>query len=210
MVAYGFAADASTTSMVLDLLKSKGWDPALLAQSREFLKGQDLVISNVGDSRAVMGTRDKDDHLTRMTVDLKSNLPDINDEKNLIVDNIVQGRQVWQIVCYDDLKPPTSPCPKAPGDGKDALAAATTVVDADGVKISESITSTPEHNAGVGELVFQCCGWRRNNLNTALWPSYVNISHFPRPYDCWHFTLFNLDLFGLLVAGGREDNYRRA
>ncbi|KAL8099785.1 hypothetical protein AgCh_032153 [Apium graveolens] len=42
-------------------------------------QGQDLVISNVGDSRAVMGTRDKDDHLTaiQLTVDLKPNLPDL-------------------------------------------------------------------------------------------------------------------------------------
>ncbi|KAL8118370.1 hypothetical protein AgCh_016047 [Apium graveolens] len=38
LVAHGFAADASTTSMVLDLPKSKGQDPALLAQSREFYK----------------------------------------------------------------------------------------------------------------------------------------------------------------------------
>ncbi|KAK1372653.1 PPM-type phosphatase domain-containing protein [Heracleum sosnowskyi] len=40
-------------------------------------QGQDLVISNVGDSRAVMGSRDKDDHLTaiQLTVDLKPNLP---------------------------------------------------------------------------------------------------------------------------------------
>lgn len=37
------------------------------------------MISNVGDSRAVMGTRDKDDHLTaiQLTVDLKPNLPGI-------------------------------------------------------------------------------------------------------------------------------------
>lgn len=35
------------------------------------------MISNVGDSRAVMGTRDEDDHLTaiQLTVDLKPNLP---------------------------------------------------------------------------------------------------------------------------------------
>ncbi|WOH15320.1 hypothetical protein DCAR_0934857 [Daucus carota subsp. sativus] len=40
-------------------------------------QGQDLVISNVGDSRAVMGTRDQDGHLTalQLTVDLKPNLP---------------------------------------------------------------------------------------------------------------------------------------
>ncbi|KAL8134487.1 hypothetical protein AgCh_009491 [Apium graveolens] len=38
MTSTGSGADASTTSMVLDLLKSKGQDPALLAQSREFFK----------------------------------------------------------------------------------------------------------------------------------------------------------------------------
>ncbi|KAA8533407.1 hypothetical protein F0562_031159 [Nyssa sinensis] len=40
-------------------------------------QGQDLVIGNVGDSRAVLGTRDKDDSLVavQLTVDLKPNLP---------------------------------------------------------------------------------------------------------------------------------------
>ncbi|WOG83035.1 hypothetical protein DCAR_0102209 [Daucus carota subsp. sativus] len=40
-------------------------------------QGHDLVISNVGDSRAVMGTRDENDLLTaiQLTVDLKPNLP---------------------------------------------------------------------------------------------------------------------------------------
>ncbi|MCD9560234.1 putative protein phosphatase 2C 33 [Datura stramonium] len=40
-------------------------------------QGQDLVIGNVGDSRAVLGTRDKDGSLTavQLTVDLKPNLP---------------------------------------------------------------------------------------------------------------------------------------
>ncbi|KAL9429566.1 hypothetical protein AB3S75_031385 [Citrus x aurantiifolia] len=40
-------------------------------------QGQHLVIGNVGDSRAVLGTRDKDDSLVAMqlTVDLKPNLP---------------------------------------------------------------------------------------------------------------------------------------
>ncbi|VFQ92661.1 unnamed protein product [Cuscuta campestris] len=40
-------------------------------------QGQDLVIGNVGDSRAILGTRDKDNFLTavQLTVDLKPNLP---------------------------------------------------------------------------------------------------------------------------------------
>ncbi|KAF5445141.1 hypothetical protein F2P56_034213 [Juglans regia] len=40
-------------------------------------QGQDLVIANVGDSRAVMGTRDIDNSLiaTQLTVDLKPDLP---------------------------------------------------------------------------------------------------------------------------------------
>ncbi|KAL0382566.1 UNVERIFIED_CONTAM: putative protein phosphatase 2C 33 [Sesamum calycinum] len=40
-------------------------------------KGQDLVIGNVGDSRAVLGTRDENNSLTavQLTVDLKPNLP---------------------------------------------------------------------------------------------------------------------------------------
>ncbi|KAJ0986982.1 hypothetical protein J5N97_005338 [Dioscorea zingiberensis] len=40
-------------------------------------KGHDLVIGNVGDSRAVMGTRDIDNNLVavQLTVDLKPNLP---------------------------------------------------------------------------------------------------------------------------------------
>lgn len=40
-------------------------------------QGQDLVIGNVGDSRAVLGMRDKDDSLVaiQLTVDLKPNLP---------------------------------------------------------------------------------------------------------------------------------------
>ncbi|XP_058114436.1 probable protein phosphatase 2C 66 [Magnolia sinica] len=40
-------------------------------------QGQDLVIGNVGDSRAVLGTRDKDNSLIaeQLTVDLKPNLP---------------------------------------------------------------------------------------------------------------------------------------
>ena len=41
------------------------------------LQGQDLVIGNVGDSRAVLATRDKDNSLTaeQLTIDLKPNLP---------------------------------------------------------------------------------------------------------------------------------------
>ncbi|XP_019160793.1 PREDICTED: probable protein phosphatase 2C 33 [Ipomoea nil] len=40
-------------------------------------QGRELVIGNVGDSRAVLGTRDKDDYITavQLTVDLKPNLP---------------------------------------------------------------------------------------------------------------------------------------
>ncbi|KAF5184810.1 phosphatase 2C [Thalictrum thalictroides] len=40
-------------------------------------QGQDLVIGNIGDSRAILGTRDQDGSLTavQLTVDLKPNLP---------------------------------------------------------------------------------------------------------------------------------------
>ncbi|KAH9606748.1 hypothetical protein KSS87_009531 [Heliosperma pusillum] len=40
-------------------------------------QGQDLVVGNVGDSRAVLGTRNKDNSLgaVQLTVDLKPNLP---------------------------------------------------------------------------------------------------------------------------------------
>lgn len=40
-------------------------------------QGQDLIIGNVGDSRAVLGTRDKNNSLVaeQLTVDLKPNLP---------------------------------------------------------------------------------------------------------------------------------------
>ncbi|XP_020261551.1 probable protein phosphatase 2C 33 [Asparagus officinalis] len=40
-------------------------------------QGQDLIIGNVGDSRAILGTRDQDDRLiaVQLTVDLKPNLP---------------------------------------------------------------------------------------------------------------------------------------
>ncbi|KAH0457817.1 hypothetical protein IEQ34_013132 [Dendrobium chrysotoxum] len=39
--------------------------------------GQDLIIGNLGDSRAIMGTRDRDNNLValQLTVDLKPNLP---------------------------------------------------------------------------------------------------------------------------------------
>lgn len=42
-----------------------------------FPQGQDLVIGNVGDSRAVLGTRDEDNApvAIQLTVDLKPNLP---------------------------------------------------------------------------------------------------------------------------------------
>ncbi|XP_073029304.1 probable protein phosphatase 2C 6 [Primulina eburnea] len=41
------------------------------------MQGQDLVIGNVGDSRAILATRDKDNGLValQLTVDLKPNLP---------------------------------------------------------------------------------------------------------------------------------------
>ena len=41
------------------------------------LQGQDLVIGNVGDSRAVLATRDNNNSLTavQLTIDLKPNLP---------------------------------------------------------------------------------------------------------------------------------------
>ncbi|XP_020599410.1 probable protein phosphatase 2C 66 [Phalaenopsis equestris] len=40
-------------------------------------QGQDLIIGNLGDSRAIMGTRDSDNNLValQLTVDLKPNLP---------------------------------------------------------------------------------------------------------------------------------------
>lgn len=43
------------------------------------IQGQDLIIGNVGDSRAVLATRDKDNALVavQLTVDLKPNLPSI-------------------------------------------------------------------------------------------------------------------------------------
>lgn len=43
------------------------------------IQGQDLIIGNVGDSRAVLATRDKENALVavQLTVDLKPNLPSI-------------------------------------------------------------------------------------------------------------------------------------
>lgn len=42
-----------------------------------YFQGWDLVIGNLGDSRAIMGTRDASNNLTavQLTVDLKPNLP---------------------------------------------------------------------------------------------------------------------------------------
>ncbi|EHA8588302.1 putative protein phosphatase 2C 33 [Cocos nucifera] len=54
------------------------WKQVLLDSNEcSFLQGQDLVIGNVGDSRAVLGTRDQNDCLiaVQLTVDLKPNLP---------------------------------------------------------------------------------------------------------------------------------------
>ncbi|XP_055823110.1 probable protein phosphatase 2C 6 isoform X2 [Solanum dulcamara] len=41
------------------------------------MQGQDIIVGNVGDSRAVLATRDKDNYLmaVQLTVDLKPNLP---------------------------------------------------------------------------------------------------------------------------------------
>ncbi|CAL5342991.1 unnamed protein product [Camellia sinensis] len=54
-------------------LKAFRWDDS----SNTGETGEYLVIGNVGDSRAVLGTRDKDDSLraVQLTVDLKPNLP---------------------------------------------------------------------------------------------------------------------------------------
>lgn len=52
------------------------------------LQGRDLIIGNVGDSRAVLGTREKDNSLVaiQLTVDLKPNLPGIS--------------LIWEILAY--------------------------------------------------------------------------------------------------------------
>lgn len=41
------------------------------------IQDEDIIIGNVGDSRAVLGTRDNDNSLVavQLTVDLKPNLP---------------------------------------------------------------------------------------------------------------------------------------
>ena len=43
-------------------------------------QGQDIVIGNVGDSRAVLATKDKDNSLiaVQLTVDLKPDLPGLS------------------------------------------------------------------------------------------------------------------------------------
>jgi serine/threonine protein phosphatase PrpC len=42
-----------------------------------FYQGQDLIVGNLGDSRAVLGTRDQDGRLVahQLTVDLKPDHP---------------------------------------------------------------------------------------------------------------------------------------
>lgn len=46
---------------------------------RNCLQGQDLIVANTGDSRAILGTRDEDGSLIpfQLTVDFKPNLPSI-------------------------------------------------------------------------------------------------------------------------------------
>lgn len=43
------------------------------------LQGQDLIVGNIGDSRAILATRDENNSLSavQLTVDLKPNLPGI-------------------------------------------------------------------------------------------------------------------------------------
>jgi hypothetical protein len=52
----------------------------MLMNALAAFQGRDLVIGNVGDSRAVLGTRDKDNYLSsvQLTVDLKPNLPGLS------------------------------------------------------------------------------------------------------------------------------------
>ncbi|XP_073312776.1 probable protein phosphatase 2C 6 isoform X1 [Primulina huaijiensis] len=55
------------------------------------MQGQDLVIGNIGDSRAILATRDKDNGLValQLTVDLKPNLPSILTFSHLSCTNAV-------------------------------------------------------------------------------------------------------------------------
>lgn len=61
-------------------------------------QGRDIIVGNVGDSRAVLCTRDKDDTLMaiQLTVDLKPNLPG-----TLFVSHLWVWRlSVWQRMCF--------------------------------------------------------------------------------------------------------------
>lgn len=55
-------------------------------------QGRDIIVGNVGDSRAVLCTRDKDDTLMaiQLTVDLKPNLPG-----TLFISHLWVWRQVF-------------------------------------------------------------------------------------------------------------------
>ncbi|KAL1811918.1 hypothetical protein ACET3Z_021983 [Daucus carota] len=59
-------------------------------------------------------------------------------------------RPLSPYIAYADLKPPTSPSPKSPGDSK-KVTASTPVAETDGVITPEIITSIPEHSPGVLE-----------------------------------------------------------
>lgn len=61
-------------------------------------QGRDIIVGNVGDSRAVLCTRDKDDTLMaiQLTVDLKPNLPG-----TLFVSHLwFWSLSVWQRMCF--------------------------------------------------------------------------------------------------------------
>ena len=66
----------------MTLFQHNNLNPDLISLSCENMsfQGQDLVIGNVGDSRAVLATRDKDDSLlaVQLTVDLKPDLPSLS------------------------------------------------------------------------------------------------------------------------------------
>ena len=66
----------------MTLFPHNNLNPDLISLSCENMsfQGQDLVIGNVGDSRAVLATRDKDDSLlaVQLTVDLKPDLPSLS------------------------------------------------------------------------------------------------------------------------------------